>query len=233
MTRKEWKEFRLRGFIISKATACLWLGWININGWRTRDIIRFTAWTLKSEQKTCRNNDFDLNWMVLKYYSHTTSARRHSCTTAWLAKRFFLLLFQPANCSPLTLQPCPRVAPACQPHLPSHTQRNIRIPYAFGGDPHPHSSAIRSHVLDALLSCSLPLTPKPWPTLLSRINANSVSLGTGRWKRMTHTLSFHLNDLIVIHLVYVFLVSSGFSSTTCCCLFHSDFLHFKIGGGGL
>lgn len=43
-----------------------------------------------------------------------------------------------------------------------------------------------TRVLDALLSCSLPLTPKPWPTLLSRAYANSVSLGTGRWKRMTH-----------------------------------------------
>lgn len=95
-----------------------------------------------------------------------------------------------------------------------------------------------TRVLDALLSCSLPLTPKPWPTLLSRTNANSVSLGTGRWKRMTHAdLSDPFKCIWMIPLLHVclacLLVYGGFGWTTCWCWFHSDFLPFKLQGGGL
>lgn len=56
--------------------------------------------------------------------------------------------------------------------LPSRTQGNIRIAYAFGRSPHPHSSSMCSQVSSLPLSPSpshFALTPKPWPTLLCTV----------------------------------------------------------------
>lgn len=159
-------------------------------------------------------------------YSHHTLVQM-TCAKMCFFCSIWRLPTWTTRCSPLTLQPCPRVALACQPHLPSRHSEKHKDPIRLWLRSTPtFFSYMLTSVLDALLSCSLPLTPKPWPTLLSRANANSVSLGTGRRKRMTHAEHSGLLTCIwMIWLLYIWfmcvLVYVGYQLTTCWCWFQS------------